>query len=301
MLIEWYLRRQLDQLATKKIGTITSVEGLVKLARLKQLIVPTTSFFYAGMPVVRQFFAVQDQTPTTKQRVLQLAGSLASASKEPMLQTVAKAAQEMGEPLREVETDFISEMGVIGKLDRTWYILGDEACMQQEQIELGVTIQMLAQQFELDGKYTLFLAQKHPKRLLGIFACEYQIDPTIADVSAQLQTQGLEIILLTTAKTRIARGVASKVGISLIHSELTEQDKHRVMLALAKQQPETAILSDESIKLPTSLSSIVLSGKASPQALAIIASFSVLPHLIETAQTTVKQARHRLFWCKIKL
>lgn len=301
MLIEWYLRRQLDQLDSKKIGNISSVEGLVKLARLKQLIVPTTSFFYTGMPVVRQFFAVQDQTPTTKQRVLQLAGSLAAASKEPMLHTVAKAAREMGEPLREVETDFISELGVIGKLDRTLYMLGDEACMQQEQIELGVTIQMLAQQFELDGKYTLFLAQKHPKRLLGIFACEYQIDPTIADVSANLQSMGLEIILLTEAKTRIARGVASKVGISLIHSELTDQDKHRVMVALAKQQSGTAVLSDESMQLPATLSSIAFSKKEIPHALATVPNFAALPLVIETAQATIKQTQRRLFWCKIKV
>jgi cation transport ATPase len=300
MLIEWYLRRQLELLNPKKTGRVNSVEALIQLAGLRQLILPTTSFFYTGTPVVRQFFAVQDQTMATKQRVLQLAGSLVVATKEPMLHAIAQTAIESGEPLREIEIDRISELGITGKLDRTWYLLGDEACMQQEQIELGVTIQTLAQQFELDGRYTLFLAQKHPKRLLGIFACEYQIDPAIANVIAGVQNLGLDIVLLTEAKTRIARGVAGRVGISLIHSELNEPDKQRIMLALAKQQPASAILTDGIEAIPSSVPSILVSKQEVPQALAVLSNLATLPVLLESAQHIVQQARKRFFWCKIK-
>lgn len=302
MLIEWYLRRQLDQLNAQKKGRINSVEALVALARLRQVIVPTTAFFYSGPPIVRQFFAVQDQTLATKQRVLQLAGSLATGSAHPMLRAIALAANESGEALREVEADAISEVGVTAKLDRTWFVLGDEACMQQEQIELGVTIQTLTQQFELDGKYTIFLAQKQPKRLLGIFACEYQVNPDLAPSIAELQHQGLSVVLLTETKTRIARGVANQVGISLIHSELDQEDKPRIMATLFKQQPASVVLAgSESEEPPASLPTILLGKKETSRPLALIPHLTELPELVLAARQTVQQAQRRLFWCKIKV
>jgi len=297
--MEWYLERTFRN-SPSLMEHLQNWQAVLALSRLQQIIIPTTNFFYTGRPVVRQFFAVQDQTLATKQRVLQLAGSLAAESNSEQLQALVQAAQEAEQPLREVEVDRIAELGVTGRLDRTWFILGDEACMQAEQIELGVTVQTLVQQFEVEGKYTLFLAQKHPKRLLGIFACEYQIAPQVPSVIAELQKNGCEVVLLTEAKTRIARGVGRQVGIALIHSELQEQEKQRIIASLLKQQPDSVVLIPAEMQALPGIPTLHI-GLKDHQTLGWEESVEDVIQRLQQARQCISRARKRLFWCKLPL
>ena len=252
MLKKWMLNRLRAEIEKKWEVTLPSAEALLVLADLKQLIIPSSLLFYQGNPVVRQYFGVQDQTITTKQHVLQLAGSLVQKSQHPIFQAILNAATENGLQPREVDVDTLEDLGSIGRIDRVMYVLGNEQLMTQQEIELGVTVQTLAHQFELDGKYTLFLAQKHPKRLLAIFACEYELKPESAPVVTALRAMGVEPVLLTGVKTRIAKGLGNRLSISLIHSELSEEEKKRIAGRLAQQQSASAILvgEDSTLSIP---------------------------------------------------
>ncbi len=244
MLTNWYLRRTFAQFQANP-GTdfvIPSVVHLVQLAHVKRIVFSSTQFFYAGDPLVRQYFAVEDQTMATKERVLHLAASLARASEHASIRAVARAAHEAGQPVREVEVDQVSACGITGRLDRTWYILGDEETMQAEGIELGVSIQALARQFEKEGKYTLFLAQRLPKRLLGIFACEYPIRPDVVGIVEEVEKLGVELVVLSSARNSLVREVGKKIGISSVHSELSHKEKQAIIDDLVQQQPATALI-----------------------------------------------------------
>ena len=244
MFTKWFLRRQLQSLQTSAEGrfTIPDTEALVTLGGLRQIVFPTSHLFYAGAPVLRQFFAVEDQTEVTKNHVLQLAASLAAETGESLFQPIARAAREMQQPVREIEVDHIAETGVLGKLDRTWYILGDESCLQQEQQELGMAVARMVRQFESEGMYTLFLAQKQPKRLLGIFACQFPIRPEAPNEVTALHELGLEVVILTETRTAIARSLGRQLGVTLVHSELKSSEKAKVLQSLMMQQPATAII-----------------------------------------------------------
>jgi cation transport ATPase len=299
MITKWYFKRQFAKIQPElaKDFSISSPADLLALANLKRIIFTTTDFFYAGEPVVRQFFAVEDQTMATKERVLHLAASLARSSKNPAVHVIARMAYEAGQPVREVEVDAISAYGVTAKLDRGWYVLGDEEAMQQEAIELGVSIQALARQFEKEGKYTLFLAQRQPKRLLGIFACEYPLRPQSADVVTALESLGLELVLLSGAKTVLARSVGRQLGISLVHSELQLADKQEIIQDLSTQQPSSAIVVPAKSGFEAPLKIVVRSDIKKGNV--AIKNIDALPVMITLARATVRKVRKRLFWAKL--
>ena len=299
MVTKWYINRQFTHLkleGEKGFG-IPSARQLVDVAHLQRLIFTSLEFFYDGEPVVRQFFAVEDQTMTTKEHVLGIAASLARSSKNPAIYAVAKMAFEAGQPVREVEVDAVSTFGVTAKLDRAWYVLGDEEAMGFEAIELGVAIQALARQFEKEGKYVLFLAQRQPKRLLGIFACEYPVNPEAQEHMKVLESLGLEIILLSGAKTALARGVGKKIGISLVHSELSNADKQEIIQDLCTQQPASGIVVPSKCSLQAPLRIVIKNGVSKNEVTA--ENIDKLSHLISTAQKMIEKVRKRLFWAKL--
>ncbi len=295
MFKEWYVRTKLTELSEKTGIRVASWETVKQLAELKQLIVPSALMFYTGQPAVRQFFAVDDQTLSTKQRVLQIAGSLARSSTVPVMKAIVRTAEESELALREIDCDAVGNTGIVGKLDRTWYVLGDTDSMVAESIELGVTIQTLAHQFELDGKFTVFLAQKIPKRLLGIFACEYELTSGVPDAIEQLRNLGIEMVLLTAAKTSIAKGLGSRLQLSLIHSELSPTDKERVLKSLVSQQPASAVLGTKwgGSRVPRL---IIGKGEAREGVLAAVPDAAHLATLIQEARTLVSESQHSVLW-----
>jgi hypothetical protein len=297
MVTEWYLRYQLQRQHLS--GGINNTAGLLALARLRQLIIPSSHFLYAGPPVVRQYFAVQDQTLSSKQRVLQWAASLAKGSENTLLMALERAAREANVKLVEAQAEDIGEVGVAGKIERTRYILGNAQCMQEEQVELGVTIQTLTQQFEVDGKYTLFLAQKQPKKLLGIFACEYEVRPELVEIMNSLRELQVEPVLLTGASVRIARSVAEQTGIPIVHGELDQPAKNRLIATLQKQQPATALLLDDQAEVSSRIPCVVVGSAGDLAAVGWVPELNALPALIKSAQNIVQRTRRRLVWCKI--
>jgi|GEM_PF-6606896 len=296
MLKKWYIKRQFSRFPAERSFEVPSSEQAIALAHVRRIIFTTTEFFYSGLPLVRQFFAVEDQTMATKERVLQLAASLANSSKRPVLRAISQAAVEAGQPIREVEVDAISPRGVTAKLDRTWYVLGDEDAMQVEGIELGMSIQTLIRQFEREGKYTIFLAQRNPKRLLGIFACEYPIIPEGAELVKEWEKLGLEIVLLSEAKTAFARSVGKQLGISLVHSELTPIEKQGIINDLATQTPASAILVKPRSNLKAPLR--IIYGEKNGKSISI-EDLEGLSEAIKAARELVKKVHKRIFWSRL--
>jgi hypothetical protein len=294
MFASLYIKKQLARLQARTGVRLESWETVKQLAELKQMIVPSAIMFYVGEPTLQQYFGVEDQTLSTKQRVLQVAGSLAASYRSPIFEAITKVAQETGLPLREIETDVVSESGLIGKLDRAWYVLGDTECMQAESIELGVTIKTLAHQFELDGKFTVFLAQKLPKRLLGIFACEYAVAPGVSESIQSLRGAGVEVVLLTKARTSIAKGIGTRLSLSLIHSELRPGEKERILYSLFSQQPASVVLGGSIGK--GKVPAVIIGMKPDKHALITVPDFTTLATLVLETRTLVHESKQSVLW-----
>lgn len=300
MLTRWYLERQLERLRKSDAPfSVASPTALVKTADVTRLIFASSEFFYAGPPLLRQFFAVEDQTMATKEKVMLLAASLAAAGGLPPQGAVVRAATEAGLTLRELEADRLGRTGVIAKLDRTWYLLGDEEILQEEQIEVGVSVQRLVHQMEHEGLYCFFLAQKQPKRLLGVFACEYPVDQHGPRVIEQLTGLGIESVLVSSARQMYMKGLAKQLGIHLLHTELSAREKQEVIQQLLDQQPHTAVVTG-TVRQGAAPFSIAVGSRPPKGADVWLADLSHLPDLIESSREAVGRVRSRLFWATLK-
>ncbi|MCC2631368.1 MAG: hypothetical protein K0S20_67, partial [Patescibacteria group bacterium] len=135
MLLERYLKKQLDSFPEHLRGSLKDVPTMRMMATCDHLIITSSGFFFSGTPILGSYFGMQDQTLETKQHVLQVAGSLSARTKHPLFKAIALAASENGLPVREIDTDSLGSTGIVGKLDRTWYVMGDEKVMHDEGIE----------------------------------------------------------------------------------------------------------------------------------------------------------------------
>jgi len=300
MLVQSYLQKQLSILPEPIPGSIRDVEALKKLAALSQLTITSTTLLENGRPALSQYFAVQDQTLATKREVLHIAGSLAATSRHLECQAIARAAQESGLMLREMETDILPD-GVVGKLERTWYVLGTVSYLESEGIELGVSSQALCVQLENEGKEIIFLAQKQPKRLLAIFACTTPLHPEASQVVGRLHKLGVDLILLTDQKTLIAKGIGRPLGIHLIHSELQDTEKKEIMQSLSERNERVGFFANQrTLALVPESGFLLFQGKRlQPRASILVRDLTHLPLQIEQARRILARARKRFFWCKI--
>lgn len=299
MLTRWYLSRALAAFRlSESPASVATAEDLVRLSRLSRVIFASTDILYEGSPRLTQFFAMDDQTLATKERVLQVAASLAAAGKSPDHGALCAAAAESGFSLREVDADILSNGGVTARLDRLHYVLGDEAALQDEGVEIGVSVQRLADQLEREGHYLLYLAQKQPKRLLGVFACVYPLRPDTITAVQALHELGVETVLLSSAKQAQIKAVARQLGIALLHTELSEQEKQEVADALFAQKRVTALIVTPGHAVRASFEILVAPEPAKASVWA--PSLSSVPGLISRARDAVKRVRRQLFWVKLK-
>ena len=297
MLLESYLKKQLSRSYQNGQVILRGYEEVFRVANLKRLVFVTLSFFQEGEPRIAHLFAMEDQKLSTKQQVLQIAGSLAGKAHGDWLKTPYRAAQDSGLPIREVEIDQYGERGVVGKLDRTWYVLGDETLMKQEGIELGATSQALIQQMEQAGHQLLFLAQKQPKRLLAIMACKRDINTDAIQVVKELGQLGISVQLFTGEKPRIAQSVARELGIVQVNGDLSDADKRRMIENLQLELPECGFVSTNATHslFPEEALVFIVRGRNQKKSVTIPTIESLVTE-IKRARDIMNKVKHLFFW-----
>lgn len=300
LFVERYIMSQVQHSPVVSELGIKNAALVQQLAAVTELICLTSTIFYNGTPRVSQYFAVQDQKLETKQRVLQLAASLAVSVNDRYFQSIVRAATESNLPLREIDTDAITG-GVMGKLERTWYVLGDEFSMRSEGIGLGVTGGTLAGQLQGQGRRILFLAQKQPKRLLGIFACEQTIIETGSATIAQFSQLPVEVILVTSQNTRSAQALADTLGIASVYSELNRDETVNLTSALHNKYPHAAfIMTPESaLPMPPATLSIMIGDRKVEGTTITVHNLDELHAILKWCKATIEATKKRFFWYKI--
>jgi cation transport ATPase len=282
---------------------LQSANNFLKLSSINQLVFTTTSLFQHKKTILKQYFAIQDQTLATKEYILQIAGSIGAQSGHPNWVVLGEAARENGVGLREIELEKNLNC-ILGHLDRTWYVLGNQEAIQQENIELGMATLALVAQIESDGSEVIFLAQKQPKRLLGIFALERKITKQCQTSFQALKELDLEIIILTHQKTRLAKALAQPLGISLIHSELSDKEKQEIIQILTLNHPKTALVASEMKFYKNISENLIFSPDHNPKNQhpnqISYHDLSELPGIIQKARKVAEDTKNKFFWCKIR-
>jgi P-type Cu+ transporter len=207
--------------------------------KVDTLIVDKTGTLTEGKPKFDRAVAVPGQTETD---VLRLAASLDQGSEHPLADCIVRAAREQGLALDPVEGfESSTGIGVRGKVGGKALALGNTALMAQ----LGVPVQGLQAQAEAlraEGASVMFLAVDG--QAAGLLAVADPIKASTIEALASLASSGLRVIMATGDGLTTAQAVATKLGITEVHGEVTPADKLALVTRLQREGRIVAMAGD---------------------------------------------------------
>ena len=277
MIVENFLNKQLEELDANKAFSFPNIQAIKEIAKLDRLVILSSTLLCDGDPRVEEIYPTEDQTLNSKYRILLYAASLAQAEKAEKYKAIERKARQELLALREAEIDYCDEAGVVGRIDRTWYVLGDESMMLSQDFEFGIVAQTLSRKLEQSGMEVLYIGQRHPKRLLGLISVNHQISTLAPKLMGKMDDLGVEVNLLSSMKNSVLKAVVS----SLVNSQ-------------------TAILSSREMGAKyQKLGLVVTMSEKKVDGQLWVQNLSGLVEMVETAQGIMKRARKKFFWCKI--
>ncbi|WP_257292358.1 copper-translocating P-type ATPase, partial [Endozoicomonas sp. ONNA1] len=217
-------------------------DSLQQASQLTTIVVDKTGTITEGVPKVIEQICITADTEEEKNRILQIAASIESASEHPLADAIVNSAKQKSLSLSPV-SDFhaVTGQGVTGRVQKKSVLLGNENLMAANGIDvmlLTSTSESLANQ----GKTPIFLAVDN--QLAGLIAVA---DPVKKDSKAaidRLHKLGIKVIMLTGDNTLTAAAVAQQVGIDDFRAEAMPEDKERYIRELQDQGHRVGMTGD---------------------------------------------------------
>lgn len=207
--------------------------------KVDTLIVDKTGTLTEGRPTFEQAVPAGD---TTADEVLRLAASLDQGSEHPLAHAVVNAARERGLTLSAVD-DFESGsgIGVRGRVDGNYLVLGNTALMLQEDVDVTVLTDK-AESLRAKGASVMFLATGG--QLTGLLAVSDPIKQSTPEAVQDLRNAGIRVIMATGDGVATAKAVAQQLGIDEVHGEVKPADKLDLVARLQSEGRIVAMAGD---------------------------------------------------------
>ncbi|WP_084307659.1 heavy metal translocating P-type ATPase [Phytopseudomonas flavescens] len=205
---------------------------------ISHLALDKTGTLTHGKPVQTDYQALEGNADDYRK----LAASLAARSDHPVSQALAKAAEEQGIALDDVQAfEALPGRGVRGVIDGQRYQLGNHRLLE----ELGLCspeIEARLDALEREGKTVILLSDD--KRALALFAVADTLKASSREAIASLHGMGIRTLMLTGDNQHTARAIAAQVGIDEARGDLLPADKLTTVEGLLGQKGVVAMVGD---------------------------------------------------------
>ncbi len=219
---------------------IRNGEALQTASQLTTMVLDKTGTITAGQPGVIEIDAFCDQTQNA---LLLLAASLEANSEHPLAQAFLDAAKQQELELLTVETfEAIAGQGIKGQIDTHPLLLGNKRLMDADGVALDAEALASSERMAENAWTPMFLASDG--QLKAIIAVADPVKPESAEAIKRLQTDGLNVVMLTGDNRRTSEAVARQVGITQIHAEVLPQDKQDHVAELQRQGERVGMVGD---------------------------------------------------------
>jgi Cu+-exporting ATPase len=232
---------------------VKSAEALELLHRAQVLIIDKTGTLTEGKPKLVSVEVIGSEpipepdalaraSASGSDRFLQLAASLEQASEHPLAVALVSAARAKNLTLDAV-TEFraVPGHGVAGSVAGHRLLLGNPAHLSAAGVSLGEA-QNRVDAMRAEGQTVLLLAVDD--KLVALFGVADTLKASSIDAMAQLQREGIEVIMATGDSAGAAELVARQTGIAKFHAEVLPQDKRKIIQDLQAQGKIVAMAGD---------------------------------------------------------
>jgi len=214
---------------------IKNAEALETLEKVDTLVIDKTGTLTEGKP---RFTGATAQPGFSEDELLRLAASLERSSEHPLAGAIVAAAEERGLQLSAVKAFHSSTgKGVSGSIEGKKVAAGNWALMRDQGIERTAVpvvggLDSTAVHVAVDGEYAGSITVADP------------LKQSAEGAISELQSQGLQIVMLTGDSQTVAEQVSKRLGIQNFRAEVLPSDKAAIVKDLQQQGKIVAMAGD---------------------------------------------------------
>lgn len=280
---------------------IKSGEALEKAHKVDTIVFDKTGTITEGKPKVTDIISVKN---LKEDDILQVAAALELHSEHPLGEAIVEEAKERGIKLPPVK-DFISitGQGICGKIEESEIFIGNMKLMKNKGIE--VTMEEELNKLASQGKTPMYMALDG--EFLGVIAVADTVKEESIEAIRELKERGYKIGMITGDNKVTAEAVGKQVGIDIIFSEVTPEDKYLKVKELQEQGRNVAVVGDginDSPALVQANIGIAIGGGTdiAMESADIVLMKKTLKDVIvamELSDATMRNIKQNLFWAFI--
>jgi Cd2+/Zn2+-exporting ATPase len=291
------------------IGNASSKGALIKggkfleyMAEIKAIGLDKTRTITFGKPIVSDVIPLNGND---RGELLGCGAGTELFSEHPLAQAIVDASKKEGFEPHEVKS-FESVVGEGAKAqcvvcNNETVLVGKIDFIEKHQ-EVSEEIKKIVAQLSAEGKTSVIVSCEN--EIKGIIGLTDEIKPDSAKAIQELQSQGIETVMITGDNQQAAQYAANQVNIKEVSGGLLPQDKAHKIKELEKKYQSVAMVGDgvnDAPALAASTVGIAMGAAGSDTAIEIadIAlmndKLSLIPFLIRLAKKTVKTIQWNTF------
>ena len=278
---------------------IKSGQALEAAYQLDTIVLDKTGTITVGKP------SLTDLVPLgafNRSDLLQLIASAEQHSEHPLAQAILEAAQQEELDLLPVSYfEAIVGRGLSAQVEGKHLLVGNESLMKEKNIDSSAFQEQLLE-LSKEGKTAMFVAIDG--QLTGILAVADEMKSSSLKAVQELQSMGLEVIMLTGDREETAKAIAQKAGIQKVIAGVLPDGKATAIKDLQEAGKKLAMVGDGINDAPALVQADVGIAIGSGADVAIESADVVLMHsdlqdvvkAIKLSQATIRNIKENLFW-----
>lgn len=278
---------------------IKSGQALEAAYQLNTIVLDKTGTITIGKPSLTNLLSLG---AFNRSDSLQLIASAEQHSEHPLAQAILEAAEEEGLDLLPVSHfEAIVGRGLSAQVEGRQLLVGNESLMKEKHIDSSAFQEQLLE-LSQEGKTAMFVAVDG--QLAGILAVADEMKSSSLKAVQELQSMGLEVIMLTGDREETATAIAQKAGIQKVIAGVLPDGKATAIKNLQEAGKKLAMVGDGINDAPALVQADVGIAIGSGADVAIESADVVLMHsdlqdvvkAIKLSQATIRNIKENLFW-----
>ena len=278
---------------------IKSGQALEAAYQLDTIVLDKTGTITVGKPSLTDLLPLGD---LNRFDLLQLIASAEQHSEHPLAQAILAAAEEEGLDLLPVSHfEAIVGRGLSAQVVGKRLLVGNESLMKEKNIDSS-SFQKQLLELSQEGKTAMFVAIDG--QLAGILAVADEMKSSSLSAVQELQSMGLEVIMLTGDREETATAIAQKARIQKVIAGVLPDGKATAIKDLQETGKKLAMVGDGINDAPALVQADVGIAIGSGADVAIESADVVLMHsdlqdvvkAIKLSQATIRNIKENLFW-----
>ena len=227
--------------AGAKRGILVKDGSALESARkIDTIIFDKTGTLTEGKPTVTDVIPAEGYSADD---LLRAAAGLESASEHPLASAILEAAKQRSlKPMAVSDFQAIPGKGISAKAEEATFRLGSESFLQIVNVEIPDGISSMLDELRAEAKTVILVSRG--SETMGTIAVQDQLKKDALEAVQDLQSQGIDVGLLTGDHRATAEAVAKTLGIGRILCEVSPADKATEIRRLQEEGKRVAFVGD---------------------------------------------------------